>query len=98
MSNPDLKASWSQTREYLSRARQALPRGAGPTVSSGSLGEYEHYLGHNELELALECLVEAAQESEAPSLAWVALADAADSMKLTERAEKLRRRAVVGDS
>ena len=50
------------------------------------------YLEHNELELALDSIAEAAQDAALPDVFWVALEAAASSMGLQGRATEVRRR------
>ena len=75
-----LRESWARTSEYLRSARALLPpKGAG---------QFEEYLAHNELELALDEL-EAAGEGR-PAEFWRHLLAAAENMGLAEHAARYR--------
>ncbi|MDO8257111.1 hypothetical protein [Shewanella algae] len=82
----ELEKKWKITIALLSEARAVLCEcpGVGKYIA-----EYDEYLDHNELELALDMLEEAALEatSKPPEEIWVKLKDAAKSMGLEERCE-----------
>src|SRR3954451_16651361 len=79
MADPDLVASWARTTQHLAVAREAL----------GDLAEqpaalFAEFLEHNELGLAFEVLVEAADEQSATTACWEALEHAGREMRLEE--------------
>ena len=86
MPSDELLESWERTRSHLARAWVELPPGDGGT------DEYQDYLDHNELGLAMETLADVGDLRGASGAFWTALADAASEMKLTKRAEEYHRR------
>ena len=82
----ELEKKWKITIALLSEARAVLCecQGVGKYIA-----EYDEYLDHNELELALDMLEEAALEatSKPPEEIWVKLKEAAKSMGLENRCE-----------
>lgn len=82
----ELEKKWKVTIALLSEAKTLLCEceGAGKYIA-----EYDEYLDHNELELALDMLEEAALEStsKAPKELWLKLKEAAKSMGLDDRNE-----------
>ena len=79
-----LEKKWKITIALLSEARSVLCecQGVGKYIA-----EYDECLDHNELELALDMLEEAALEatSKPPEEIWVKLKEAAKSMGLENR-------------
>lgn len=63
-----------------------------PTAEGLGLDWFREYVDHNELELALEALVDVGDERGAEGAFWLALADAAREMGLDERVDSLARR------
>ena len=92
-----LEASWAKTREHLARAHAAFDvGGTAPEIRADvveCIDEYIDELSHNELELEMDALAEAALRSRCSSAVWQALASAASNMALADRAEEFRRRA-----
>lgn len=80
-----LEESWKITRGHLDRAK-ALLAGA----KSGTLREYREYLDNNEL--ALDQLEALGESTPCPPEFWAAMEAAAASMKLEDRARRLRSR------
>ncbi|MEQ3725626.1 hypothetical protein [Alcanivorax sp.] len=82
----ELEKKWKITIALLSEARAVLCecQGVGKYIA-----EYDEYLDHNELELALDMLEGAALEatSKPPEEIWVKLKEAAKSMGLEDRIE-----------
>ncbi|WP_323773543.1 hypothetical protein [Alcanivorax sp.] len=82
----ELEKKWKITIALLSEARAVLCefQGVGKYIA-----EYDEYLDHNELELALDMLEGAALEatSKPPEGIWVKLKEAAKSMGLEDRIE-----------
>ena len=90
-----LKQLWEAVRQDFDRARSLLP--ARPAQVEGSLDRLREWLGHNELELALDELESLGEDNPAPPKFWEALRSAAERMGLAERADRLGRRA-AGDA
>jgi hypothetical protein len=59
----------------------------------GSLANFDRFLEHNEIELALDEIEGVGGQFSAPAEFWLALAGAAIQMGLIERATQLARRA-----
>jgi hypothetical protein len=82
----ELEKKWKITITLLSEARAVLCQcqGVGKYIA-----EYDEYLDHNELEIALDMLEEAAVEaaSKPPKEVWLKLKEAAESMGLEDRCE-----------
>lgn len=81
-----LENNWKITIALLSEARALLCKcqGVGKYIA-----EYDEYLDHNELEIALDMLEEAAVEatSPLPKEVWLKLKEAAESMGLEDRCD-----------
>ena len=94
-SREELERSWAITSALLAEAKDLL---FASTIVAGdalrAAAEYEEYLEHNELELALDSLARAAEDCRAPSRVWRLLADAARNMELADRADELGRRSL----
>jgi hypothetical protein len=90
-----LKRLWEAVRRDFDRARSLLP--VRPAEVEGSLDRLGEWLDHNELELALDELESLGEDNTAPPKFWEALRSAAERMRLTERADRLGRRA-AGDA
>ncbi len=60
MPSQELIQSWKKTTAFLLKARSHLPQSA-ESICADEIREFEEFLGHNELELALDSL-EAASE------------------------------------
>ena len=84
----DLERNWQITRHYLASARDVL----GDTGHVGSIRDYQDYLDHNELEVAMDALGAAAKEHPARPEFWQIMAKAAGNMGLRERADEFLRR------
>jgi hypothetical protein len=82
----ELEKKWRITIALLSEARAIL---CGCPGVGKYIAEYDEYLDHNELEIALEMLEEAALEatSKPPTEIWIKLDEAAKSMDLEDRCE-----------
>ena len=80
----ELRRSWAKTISLLEKAKQLL--------SPARLESYGEFLSHNELELALDELAEAAEDESPSADFWQTLAAAADNMHLGNRAAELRAR------
>jgi hypothetical protein len=85
MSSDNLRQSWQHTTGFLRDARALLSE-AGESICADEIAQFEEFLSHNELELALEELDTAFQKSEFESWRMLELmALAAASMGLVER-------------
>ena len=89
MAGPSLRKLWSQIEADLRRAAGLLPSSA---AADRAVIEYREYLDHNELELACDMLETYAEDHLVPDDFWSALADAAEKMKLADRASYYRGR------
>src|SRR5262245_62120185 len=90
MASQELEDSWRKTTEFLRDARAHLSE-AAEGFCADELVEFEHYLTHNELELALDSLEAAAFKSPGESLrVFELLLSAADNMGLTTHAARYR--------
>lgn len=85
----NLHTRWHSISIDLSRARSSLPSAA---ESDPSIQQYQHYLEHNELELACDMLEEYAAHRDVDKEFWAALRDAASKMQLVTRAERYTQR------
>ena len=90
MASPELQERWRITTEYLRDARSHLSE-AAERICADEIGEFEDYLSHNELELALDSLEAAVFKSEFESLRVLELLiSAAESMGLEHYAARYR--------
>ena len=94
MTDPELIKSWKVTETLLERARRALPE---PTAENKEeyqnlLSEYNQFLEHNELELALDMLEELGGLVHCRGGFWRDLERAAENMDLKDRITKLRKK------
>ncbi|WP_405634499.1 MafI family immunity protein [Streptomyces sp. NBC_00056] len=71
------QASWNQTRGHLDAARAHLTR-----LPDIELSATLEFLEHNELGLAIDCLVELADDLDLPLSVWQHLDRAAREMRL----------------
>jgi len=85
MPSKELLESWKRTIAFLRDARSHLSE-AAEGICCDEIAEFEDFLAHNELELALDSLEAAAEKSGMESLRVTELmALAAASMGLSER-------------
>ena len=91
MADAALRRLWAVVRRDFDRARALLP--SPPAEAEGSLSRLAEWLGHNELELALDELEALGEDNAAPPAYWELLQSAAERMGLTEHVERLRLRA-----
>ncbi len=91
MRRRELERSWAVTRKHLDAAREVLSvAGLDGTIEARKLiSEYNEFLAHNELELALDMLEAAADGQSAPQEFWQHLIRAARNMGLETRAQQL---------
>ena len=88
MANPELIKGWRITETLLGRARHALPQSSEDVRR---YAQYEEFLQHNELGLALNVLEELGYLLSAPGGFWRDLERAAENMGLTDRLPALRK-------
>jgi predicted Zn-dependent protease len=89
-------ATWKEIAILLREARSALATSHSASASSpvsvgvltGTLGELDELLDHNELELAWDTLAEVAERSGAQRDFWQKLAQAAGLMQLGAKRDK----------
>src|SRR5215475_10355028 len=90
MASQELQDSWRKTSEFLREIRAHLSE-AAEGVSADEIAEFEDYLSHNELELALDSLEAAVRKSPGESLhVFELMVSAAENMGLTEHAARYR--------
>jgi hypothetical protein len=93
MPNHELIKRWKITETLLERARNALP--ANPVQdeyeTARLLEQYQEFLEHNELELALDVLEDLGHLLSAQGGFWRDLERAAENMGLSERLPALRK-------
>ncbi|QAU35692.1 hypothetical protein [Janthinobacterium sp. 17J80-10] len=88
MATDELRKSWKRTEAFLLDARAHLSE-AAEAISADEIAEFDGYLKHNELELALDALEAAFEKSELESWRVLELmALAAASMRLTDRQDR----------
>ena len=80
MSDPSLVELWAVVEGWLRTARNSLSISSSETAEP--LVHFEHYLSHNEFELALDALFEAGECSQQTHRFWDAMCQAAAHMKL----------------
>jgi hypothetical protein len=93
--------NWEHVSQLLREARDCMPAaGAGASAAPakvgtlmGTLGEFEEFLEHNELELAWDALAAVAERLDAPYPCWQKLARAAALMQLSEKERSVAGRA-----
>jgi hypothetical protein len=95
-------ATWTEVSDLLRHVRNCLASNgstvrassAPPTALTATLGQFEEFLEHNELELSWDTLAEIAEKTNAPVACWQKLAHAARLMQLSDKADRAARRAV----
>lgn len=90
MNNWDL---WKLITADLQRARNTLP---ATDATDRAITDYHEYLDNNELDLACDMLEAYADEHEVTREFWVALASAAEKMKLSVKLNRYRNQAEKG--
>jgi len=90
MASQELQDSWRKTTEFLRDARAHLSE-AAEGICADEIAEFDDYLRHNELELALDSLEAVALSSPGESVhVFELLVSAADNMGLTKHAARYR--------
>jgi hypothetical protein len=92
----DLQQKWNLIEQLLNNARADLPEQSPPSPEFlACLTEFEEFISHNELGLALECIADAGQLVETGGRFWHSLTQAADEMGLHEQAREFEFRFVL---
>lgn len=96
MTPPELWKRWKVTEAHLEHARGLLPEPPADVAAEYErlLTDYRSYLGHNELELALDTLQELGDLVPCRGGLWRNLERAAETMELHDRLPHLRQRFV----
>ena len=92
MARAELEKSWATTVQHLKAARALIPANAAPGPDGGTLAQYQEFLEHNELELALDELADVGIGNSPPADFWRRLSRAAENMGLTEHVAKFERK------
>ena len=87
--NNELQKTWNLVETLLRNARAELDAGSMSAEGSEFLAEFDGYLSHNELELALDALTDAGKLTSARGRFWHSLSQAARLMELDEKAAEL---------
>jgi hypothetical protein len=82
MASPEQIELWNQIEADLRRAYKTLP---STSFNDSALREFEHFLDHNELELACDSLEVYAEDHQVSQAFWLALRDASVKMQLDDR-------------
>ena len=98
MTPDQLLHSWKRTEGYLRDARAHLSE-AAEGICADEISDFDHYVDHNELELALNALEAAFKKRSGESLRVLELmALAAASMGLVERQTQYDERVAISDA
>jgi hypothetical protein len=92
MARAELEKNWAATVWHLEAARELIVASAAPGADGGTLAQYQDYLEHNELELALDELADVGVANSPPVEFWRKLCQAAENMELTEHVAKFERK------
>jgi hypothetical protein len=85
----ELQKTWNLVETFLRNARSELDVGPMSAEVSELLAEFDGYLSHNELELALDALTDVGKLTSARGRFWHSLSQAARLMELGEKAAEL---------
>jgi hypothetical protein len=91
MADAALRRLWAAVRRDFDRARALLP--ARPAEIEGRVTQFDEWLDHNELELALDELESLGEDNTTPPAYWEHLRSAAERMGLDGHVARLSRRA-----
>lgn len=86
-----LRASWKRTEAHLKEARRELPVDPVPGHEIGSAADFQEFLDHNELELALDELEGMAYTNPSTARFWFSLRKAASEMQLEGHRDRYTR-------
>jgi hypothetical protein len=87
MDRDELISSWDATSRDLSAARALLPSVPVASDDGATLDNFEQFLEHNELALALDELVGIGLANNAPVTFWRLVKSAAANMHLPDQSE-----------
>ncbi len=92
MADQKLQRKWELIERYLRNALSDFAEQPAIAIHSCTklLEDAEHFLSHNELELALDSIAEAGGLSSPRARFWDSLRKAAEEMELTEKAEEFQ--------
>ena len=90
MSTPELRASWATSLRHLAASRFYLAHTLPSAEAAQCWSDAEDYLHHNELGLALDCLVALGEACDAPPEFWRELLLAASNMRAGGIADAIR--------
>ena len=91
MTNPRLWKIWGIAEANLKDARRYLVESiTDPDAENHSLAQFDEYISHNELGLALDEIAGIAEDLACKAAFWKRLEAAAEAMELTVAAEKYR--------
>ncbi|MDX2217818.1 MAG: hypothetical protein SF172_02205 [Burkholderiales bacterium] len=79
MARAELEKSWAITVQHLEAARALISASSAPGSDGGTLTQYQEFLEHNELELALDELADVGNGSSPPPISG---ADSAELQKI----------------
>jgi len=83
-----LRASWKRTAAHLNDARSELPEDPAPGDEGGTASDFQEFLDHNELELALDELEGMATTNPTTTHFWFCLRAAASEMALERHRDR----------
>ncbi|MBE9060744.1 hypothetical protein [cf. Phormidesmis sp. LEGE 11477] len=87
-----IQDSWNLTRRHLDSASACLPAALVPGEDGGTLARYRNWLEHNELEFALDELIDLGDANPVPVNFWHNLLDAAYNMGLAKQSVEIEYR------
>jgi hypothetical protein len=85
-----LSESWKRSYRYLTAARYYLPPVLRESPESGTVAQFEQFLRHNELGLALDELEGIGETNNADPQFWSEMILAAENMELHDHAARYR--------
>ena len=90
----ELAKRWRSTEAVMERARSALPEPQDQIRNEfgQAIAEYQDFLSHNELGLAFDSLIAAADLVPSRGAVWRDLIRAAEFMQLSDRIPELEKR------
>ena len=89
MATPELLAHWDSVKALLRNALFELNKSPRAPLAAAVIREYEHFIEHNELELALDALIQAGELVTPRAKFWSGLHQAAVRMELRETGAEL---------
>jgi len=86
--SPALQQSWHVTTQYFEHARALLPLSPAAQPANDAIKQYEDWLDHNELELALDELAAMGEQHGGSTAFWHELLATARNMGLVEHVQR----------